>query len=355
VDEQTFSTLTVIAMVAVAAPLLSEATNRRIPSVVLELGAGILIGPFVLDVATVTPSVGSIAGIGLTFLFFMAGYEINISEIKGRPLDLGVLGWFISLALAFGVAAALVPSGFALSTMLIGLTLTTTALGTLLPMLTDSGEATTKWGCYVLGLGAAGEFLPIVAIALLLTGHNPAGTSLLLVAFVALSAAAIAVALRPTPPRFARLLGRTMESSSQLPVRIAVLMIVLLVWIASALGLDVLLGAFAAGLVVRLANHGEDAHLIDVKLSALAFGLFVPVFFIVSGMTLDLDALTQNATTILRVPLFLGLFVLVRGVPTLFLYRRDMGARDRVAAGLLAATALPSSSPSRGSGSTTAR
>jgi Kef-type K+ transport system membrane component KefB len=232
-------------------------------------------------------------------------------------------------------------TGFALSTLLIGLALTTTALGTLLPMLEDNGEMHTRFGALVLGIGGVGEFLPIVAITLLLTGHNPFGTGLLLVGFVALAGGAAALALRPTPHRVALLLGRTLDTSSQLPIRIAVLMVVLLVWVASRLGLDVLLGAFAAGLVVRLANQGETAHVIEMKLSALAFGMFVPVFFIVSGMSFDVHALTNSVGTILRVPVFLGLFLVVRGLPTLWFYRRDLEVPDRVAAALLASTALP--------------
>jgi Kef-type K+ transport system membrane component KefB len=137
------------------------------------------------------------------------------------------------------------------------------------------------------------------------------------------------------------MLGRTLDTSSQLPVRIAVLIVLGLVWVASRLGLDVLLGAFAAGLVVRLANQGEDAHVIELKLSGLAFGLFVPVFFIVSGMQLDLDALTQDIGTMLRVPLFLALFLVVRGIPTLWSHRRELVGRDRIAAALFASTALP--------------
>ena len=149
------------------------------------------------------------------------------------------------------------------------------------------------------------------------------------------------MAIRPTPPRVVELLGRTLDSSSQLPIRIAVLLIALLVWVASELGLDILLGAFVAGLVVRLANHGEQAHVIEQKLSSVAFGVFVPFFFIVSGMSFDLDALTKNPVTLLRLPLFLGLFLVVRGVPVLLLYRRDSARAQLLPMVLLSATALP--------------
>jgi Kef-type K+ transport system membrane component KefB len=146
---------------------------------------------------------------------------------------------------------------------------------------------------------------------------------------------------RVTPHRIALLLGRMFDASSQLPIRIAVLLVAFLVWVAGQLGLNVLLGGFAAGLAVRLANQGENAAVIDTKLSALAFGMFVPVFFVVSGISFDLDALTASPATLLCVPLFLTLFLVVRGIPTLVSQRRELGLGDRVAAALLASTALP--------------
>jgi Kef-type K+ transport system membrane component KefB len=340
-DTTTLSTVALIAAVATLAPLISEATDRRVPSVVLELVGGILIGQQVLALATETPTVSALSGFGLSFLFFMAGYEIEFAEIRGRPLTLAALGWAISLVIALGVAAVLLVIGFTLSELLIALALTTTALGTLLPMLQDANLLHTRFGSYILAIGGAGEFLPIVAIALFLSGDNPFESTVLLMAFVFLAAAAVAVALRPTPPRVVELLGRTLDSSSQLPIRIAMLLIALLVWVASELGLDILLGAFVAGLVVRLANKGSQAHLIEQKLSSIAFGVFVPIFFVVSGMGFDVDAFVDEPVTLLRVPLFLVLFLVARGTPVFLLYRHDVARFDLVPMALLSATALP--------------
>jgi Kef-type K+ transport system membrane component KefB len=341
VDTTTLATVALIAAIATIAPLISEATDRKIPSVVLELAAGIIVGPQVLAWAVETPTVKSLAGFGLSFLFFMAGYEIEFAEIRGRPLKLATVGWLISLLLALGVAAVLLITGFTVSELLIALALTTTALGTLLPMLQDADALHTRFGAHMLAIGGAGEFLPIVAIALFLSGDSPLDSTLLLVAFVLLAAGAVAVAIRPTPPRVVALLGRTLDASSQLPIRIAVLLIALLVWVASELGLDILLGAFAAGLVVRLANKGENAHVIEQKLSSVAFGVFVPIFFVVSGMNFDLDSFIDQPITLLRVPLFLGLFLVIRGLPVFLLYRRDVPRWDLKPLALLSATALP--------------
>ena len=311
------------------------------PSVVLELLGGILIGTQVLDVAQSTDVVESLSEIGLCFLFLMAGYEIDFARVRGRPLRLAVLGWLISLAVGLGAAGVMVLSHAALHALLIGLAVTTTAIGTLLPMLRDNGEVDTRWGSYMLAAGAVGEFLPIVAIAVLLTSDNPAGTVVLLIAFVALVVLAATIALRPRPPRVVEMLRRTVESSAQLPVRIVVLLVILLVWIASDLGLDILLGAFSAGIIFRLLNTGEEAAVVSTKLEAVGFGFLIPIFFVVSGMDFDLDTLVDNPSTVLRLPLFLALFLIARGLPALLLYRRDLAPRDRFALGFFSATALP--------------
>ncbi len=341
-DDSTISSLAWIALAAVLAPIVVEALRRfRIPGVVVEIALGIIIGQQVLKLAEVGPFVAGLSDLGLAFLMFLAGYEIDLQEIRGRPLARASAGWAISLGLAFAFAYVEVTTGFALSTLYIGLTLTTTALGTLLPMLRDAGVAETRFGSYVLAAGTVGEFGPVVAIALLLTSDNPFTTTLLLVAFVAVAVAAALLATRRQPLRVVDVLRRNLHSSAQLPVRISVLLIVLLVWLASALHLDVLLGAFAAGIVVRLFSAGEDGEVVRVKLEAIGFGFLVPVFFIVSGMSFDLDALIHQPATLARLPVFLGLFLVVRGVPAFLLYRKDVDRSELMPLALFSATALP--------------
>ena len=341
-DSTSASSLTLIVVVAVLAPLLAEWLKRfRVPGVVLEIGLGILIGQQVLGWASVTTVVASFGNLGLSFLMFLAGFEIDLDRIKGRPLNRATIEWFVSLAVALGVAAVLVVTGFAISDLLIGLALTTTALGTLLPMLRDADALESEFGALILAVGTVGEFLPIVAIALLLTSDNPGATALLLVVFIVLAVGATLVATRARSPRVVGLMQRHLNSSAQLPVRVAVLMVVGLVWVASHLGLDVLLGAFAAGIIVRLFTAGEEQHAVGSKLEAIGFGFLVPIFFVVSGMKFDLDALTSDPTTLLRVPLFLALFLVVRGLPALLLYRKDLPRPDRAALAFFSATALP--------------
>ena len=342
-DPASASSLALIGVVAVLAPLFADGIKRwvRVPGVVLEIALGIVIGPQVLGLAEVTDIVSVFGNLGLTFLMFLAGFEIDLDRIKGRPLDRATRGWFLSLFIGLACGAVLVLDGFAHSDLLIGLAVTTTALGTLLPMLSDAEVLETRFGALVLAVGTVGEFLPIVAIALLLTSDNPGLTVVLLVVFIALAVAATLIATRARSPRVIELMRRHLDSSAQLPVRIAVLLVVALVWVAGHLGLDVLLGAFTAGIIVRLFTAGEQAEAVGSKLSALGFGFLIPIFFVVSGMKFDLDALLDEPTTLLRVPVFLVLFLVARGVPAMVLYRHDLPRRDRAALAFFSATALP--------------
>ena len=341
-DSASASSLALIIVAAVLAPLAAEALRRfRIPGVVLEIAFGVVIGQQVLGLAEVTPVVAGFGNLGLSFLMFLAGYEIDLERIKGRPLSLATRGWFLSLAIGLACGAVMVLDGFAHSDLLIGLAVTTTALGTLLPMLSDGGVLESRFGALVQAVGTVGEFLPIVAIALLLTSDNPGTTALLLVAFIGLAVAATLLATRARTPRVIGLMRRHLDSSAQLPVRIAVLLVVALVWVAGHLGLDVLLGAFTAGIIVRLFTAGEQAEAVGSKLSALGFGFLIPIFFVVSGMKFDLDALLDEPSTLLRVPVFLALFLLARGVPAMLFYRRELSRRDRAALAFFSAAALP--------------
>jgi Kef-type K+ transport system membrane component KefB len=247
----------------------------------------------------------------------------------------------VSFALALGFAFVLVSSGLALDTLIVGLALTTTALGTLLPIVADAGVLATGFGTYLVGIGTVGEFGPIVVVAVLLTGKDPRITAVLLVAFVAVAALSAVLATRVHPPRFVALLRRHLNSSSQLPVRVSVLLVLSLVYLAFELGLDVLLGAFAAGIVVRLLTKGDDSDVIKGKLEAIGFGFLIPIFFIVSGIHFDLHILVSRHSALLRLVLFLALMAVVRGLPALVLYRRELSLSERVPLALFSATGLP--------------
>jgi Kef-type K+ transport system membrane component KefB len=338
----TATSIVIIAAAAVVAPLLAEGLRRwRIPSVLFELLLGILIGPAVLGWVEVDEFIKGLSEFGLAILFFMAGYEIDFKRLKGAPLNRGVGGWIVSLVLGLGLGAVLALEGFVLSSLLVGLALTTTAIGTLLPMLRDRGLLETRFGGFMTAAGAVGEFGPILAITILLSASSPLTEALLLVLFAVLAVAVAAMATRPQPPALVEMLQRHLSTSTQLPVRIIILLIVGLVVVATDLGLDNLLGAFAAGMIARLALSPEQTTALTPRLEAIGFGFLIPIFFIVSGVNFDLDALTSSPTTMLKVPLFLVLMLLVRGLPALVVYKGLLSVRQRVALALLQATALP--------------
>ena len=341
-ETHTVLSLTAIAVCAVLAAMLADVFRRtRVPEVVVLLVLGILIGPQGLHLATVEPSISSLAELGLAFLMFMAGYEINLERIKGRPMALATIGWLASVALALGIGWVLVSTGKALNTLVIGMALTTTALGTLLPILRDAGVLQTKLGAHVLAVGTLGEFGPIVAISVLLTGTHHVLALVLLVVFVIVAVGAAMVATRPKPPRFVDMLQRHLHTSSQLPVRISFMLTMVLILLAAELKLDILMGSFAAGLVFRLMVVQGDDKVVDRKLEAIGFGFLIPIFFIVSGMRFDLDALFASPKALFRMPIFLLLFLVVRGVPALVLYGRELSAKGRLSLAFFSGTALP--------------
>jgi Kef-type K+ transport system membrane component KefB len=338
----TVSTLFLIAVIAVLAPLLSEITPvRMLPVVVAEIVLGIAAGPL-LDIAEPDALLTLLAGLGLAFLFFLAGAEIDINRISGRPLLLGASGWACSLVLAVIVAAGLAAADIASPVKFVAAALATTALGTLMPILRDAHVLETHLGRYVIAVGMFGELCPIILISLLLSGStDEALTTALLIAFTIIALACAVAAKRLRPPRFMALLDRSMHTTSQLPVRVCVLLLVALVYVARDFGFDVILGAFAAGMVVSLASPSiKEPEVLKHKLEAIGFGFLVPVFFITSGITFDLDGLTSDPGAVALVPIFLLALLAVRGLPAL-LYSRDLGRREQLALAFYSATTLP--------------
>lgn len=335
------TSLVLITSAAVLAPIVAELTGPlRVPSVVIELVLGILLGPSVLNAVHVSPVISALSDLGLSFLMFLAGFELELQRIRGRPVALAGAGWLISLALAFGAAFALVSTGLALDTLIVGLALTTTALGTLLPVLTDAGVINTGFGALVSAAGAAGEFGPILMMAVFLANKDPLVGAALVISFIAIATTTAVLATRAHPPQVLALLRRHLHSSAQLPVRVSVLCVTLLVFLAFKLGLDVLLGAFAAGIVVRQFTEADHIEVLKSKLDAIGYGFLVPIFFVVSGVQFDLHLLLTDASAWARLAMFLVLMLIVRGTPVALLYR-FLGRAEQLALALFSATTLP--------------
>ncbi len=338
--DETSALVMVIAAALAAVIVLALSPRVVIPVVVLELLLGILIGPQGLDLARLDPTTTLLGDLGLGMLFFFAGYEIDFERIKGRPLELAAVGWAISLALAYGIGGLLAAAGIILSFLYTGSAMATTAIGTLIPILTDAGEIRTKFGTYLLGAGAIGEFGPIMLVTLILSTGHPLHEAVVLVVFILLAVFTGILAVR-SAWRGWPLVEKTFETSSQLAVRLAVVLVFSLVALAAQLGLDLLLGGFVAGMITRIALRGREVSVFDSKLTAVGYGLLIPFFFVSSGMGFDLNALTSSTTAMLKVPMFVGLFLIVRGIPALLLYRTELDLRDRFALAVYCATELP--------------
>ncbi len=339
VDPGTFLAIVAASALAGTIAALAGARGLLLPVVVVELLLGIVLGPRVLGLH-VSQFISFFSDLGLGLLFFFAGYEIDLRRIAGRPLWLGLAGWAVSLALAYAIGGVLASAGVVLSLLYTGSALSTTAIGTLIPILSDTGELRTRFGTYLLGAGAVGEFGPILLLTLILSTQGTVHNGLILIAFIGLAVGVAVFAVR-SAERTLPLLEQTLESSSQLAVRWIVVLVFALALIASELGLDLLLGGFAAGMITRQVLRAHELPAFDSKLTAVAFGVFVPFFFIVSGMKLDVAALFSSASGVLKMVVFLLLFVLVRGTPALLLYRGVLDARERVALALMCSTQLP--------------
>lgn len=341
VDVDTGSFLVISFTAALAATLVTFGGRWVfVPVVVLELLLGILIGPDLLGLADSDQFIQFFSNLGLGMLFFFAGYEIDFERIRGTPLNLALVGWAISLVIAYALGGLLVATGLVLSTLFVGSAMATTAIGTLIPILADADELKTRFGTYLLAAGAVGEFGPILLITILFSTGTALGSAAILLLFVAVAVFAALFAVRFVGAGWEKIEG-ALETSSQLPVRVSVVLVFALAYLASDLGLDLLLGGFVAGIITRLALRGREVRIFESKLSAIGYGFLIPFFFVVSGVNFDVSALVADPRRLVLVPIFFLLFLVVRGVPAMLLYRRVLGGRDRSALAFFSATELP--------------
>ena len=293
--------------------LLSRLSRRVVlPTVVCEIVLGILIGPEALGIAEVDPYLQYLSTLGLALLFFFVGLEVVEHRVPNTVLARGTRGWVISAAAGLAVGVALQAFGLDAKWWVLGIALTTTSLGALAPILRDAGILPTPLGVALLGSGVAGEFWPIVVISVFLTGTYGAGEEvLLLVVFGAIVAGGAATALRARPPRVVRVIQETIHTTGQAAVRISLLVLAALVLLARDSGFDSVLGAFAAGLIVGLAIDGPAGEPVRARIEGIAFGFLVPIYFITTGMTFDIDSLL-TAKGLALAALFLGLLMCPR-------------------------------------------
>ncbi|HYO19150.1 MAG TPA: cation:proton antiporter [Dermatophilaceae bacterium] len=343
--DASFVNLLAISAIALLAPLLvGFAPRLRIPSVVLEIIVGVIVGPSVLGWVSVDLPVQILAVFGLAFLLFLAGLEIDLLLLKGRLLHLSLLGYGITLVLGLGLGSLFTAVGYASAPLLIAITLSATALGLVVPVLKDAGQLRSTVGQTAIVAATVADFAAIVLLSLFFSASDSSTGSkvVLLALFVALVALTAVVVLRAgMSSRLGEVLQRLQDTTASIRVRAAVLLLVAFVALASRFGLESILGAFLAGAVVGLVDRDASSHpSFRLKLEAIGYGFLVPVFFISSGIRLDLTGLFARPSSLLLVPLFLGALLLVRGIPALLFLPR-LGRRATLAASLLQATSLP--------------
>jgi Kef-type K+ transport system membrane component KefB len=333
---QALSSLFVVALVAALAPLVVGVLARlRVPQVVVLIIGGVVIGPQVLGWAE-PASIELVTNVGLGFLFLLAGYELNLTLFRQKAGWLALVGWAVSVVLALAVAGLLEAAGLVRAFVPVALALTTTAMGTLLPILRDNDMVGGPFGRYVLAAGAVGEFLPVVAIAIFL-GANGKFFGLISLCAVGVLALLLTLVPRLVPSRVVQIIREGEHATAQTTLRWTLALLLLLLVVANDFGLDVVFGAFLAGVVLRRWAPG-DVHVLEEKLDAVGYGFFIPVFFVASGMGLDLRSIVEAPG---RLILFFVLLLVVRGLPTLLLYRTALPLPQRVELVFLAATALP--------------
>jgi Kef-type K+ transport system membrane component KefB/endonuclease/exonuclease/phosphatase family metal-dependent hydrolase len=343
--EITYGGLLVVGLVAAGAPLLANLARRlHLPSPALEIVLGIVVGPQVLDwVAADDVAVEVVSSLGVAFLLFLAGLELDLQGLRkrGRPI---LRSFGLTLVLAMPVAFGLHLVDQSDQTTFLAIALIATSLGLVVPILQDSGQLETPFGITVVGNASMAEFGSILLLSLFFSveGTRPAIETVLLGLFALVVVVVFLALVRAErSASFSTTVLRLENTSAQLGVRIAVAVLLVFVALSNELRLETVLGAFVAGALLKLID--PEARLTHerfmAKTEAIGYGFLVPAFFVTTGVQLDLDALFATPRSALVVPAFLVGLLIVRAIPAV-VYVREMGPRRAAAAGLLQATSL---------------
>ncbi len=344
-DAVSFDNLAAVAAVAFVAPLLlGLAPALRLPSVLVEITAGIILGPSVLGWVEADAAVNVLALIGVGFLLLLAGLEIDVDRLRGAVLRLALVGFAISFAIAVAVAYGLDAAGIVGAPFLVAVILSATSLAVVLPLLKDAGLAGSAFGQMVIAAASIADVATVILLSLFFS-EQTAGVGVRLALFAVFGALCVAggfvIAAGGHVPSVSGTLLRLQDTTAQIRVRGAFLLLMVFSIIAQRFGLEAILGTFLAGMMLKLADRdGAMTHShFHEKLTEAGFGFFIPVFFVASGLRLDANALFSNSSTLLHVPVLVLALYLIRGLPA-FLYTGLLGARRAVAAGLLQSTTL---------------
>ncbi|CCY05317.1 putative uncharacterized protein [Eggerthella sp. CAG:1427] len=345
-----FISLAIIALIAALAPLIANLIPKKlIPETVLLLIGGAVLGPSVLNHIWLDETVLFLADLGTAMLFLLAGFEINPRTITGQEGKRGFKTWFITLAIAFALVMGVYHASFgelSIDALALAIALTTTAIGALMPILKERGILNNRVGESVLAYGTWGELGPVIAMALLLSTRAAWLTVIILLAFIALAVLVAVLGQRAAKAehQIFLILSQGRNTTSQTLVRVTMLLLIALVAISAIFDLDIVLGAFAAGFILRYIVP-EDDHILEEKLMAIGYGFLIPLFFIVSGAKIDIGAVASQPLLLIG---FICLLLLVRAVPIFVAMRTDsnpevkaLGAANHATVSFYCTTALP--------------
>lgn len=352
-DHTAFEGLLWVFILAALAPIIADVIPKiTVPIVVIELLLGIIAGPHIFGLVHGNGGLDIARELGVIFLFFLAGFEVDFEGIKGNPLRNAAIAWIAGFALAIGVAFGMQQMDLTSMFFLLAIAISTTSLGSLIPILQDSGQLGTRFGINVLSLGTIGEFAPVLLIAFALN-RSRAGflTALAIVAFIAVVVLLLAINRRAISQNkdshIRRIAIMTLDSSAQFGVRISMVLLIALVYLAARFDLDLLLGAFAGGFIVGqlgdVTSSKESRKVMEwlkMKFEAIGYGVLVPIFFVVTGIEFRLDELLESRKALLLVPVMVVVFLVVRGLPVLLGYQR-FTPKMRLRLAIVTATQLP--------------
>jgi Kef-type K+ transport system membrane component KefB len=336
----------IVVLVGFIAPLaLGFVPRLLLPSVVLEIVLGIVIGPSVLGWVEVDDPVAVLSIIGLAFLLFLAGLEIEFDKLRGKVLKVTAIGFALSFGLALIVSGALSGLGVLDHPLFVAIVLSATSLGVVIPVLKDAGEVGSTFGQLVIAGATIADFATVILLSLFFSRESGSTASKVILLgglFVVAVLVALLIAGVEHSRRLGEVLRRLQDTTAQIRIRAAFVLLIGLVALATELGLEVILGAFIAGAIISLVDRDRAMTHPDFrrKLEAAGFGIFIPIFFVTTGVRYDLGALLAGASTVVMAPIFLAALLVGRGLPAV-LYRRLLGGRQAAIAGLLQSTSLP--------------
>ncbi|EFR31311.1 cation:proton antiporter [Eremococcus coleocola] len=326
-----FISLMIIAGISAFTPIVARIIPKQIvPETVLLIVAGAILGPNMFDLIKAdSNAITVLSELGCAFLFLLAGYEINPRVLTAKDGKKGLATWAVSLLIAFILTSFLpqLASGTQ-GKIATALLFTTTALGALMPILKEEGIMDTVIGDKVIAYGTWGELATVLAMAVLLSTRATWATGLILglLVIICLWISFIANKAVEHDTRLYNFIEAKAKTTSQSMVRLTILLLILLVAFSAVFELDIVLGAFAAGFVLRYISPADNKDL-EEKLDGIAYGFLVPLFFIVSGAHIDLAAVLKYP--ILLVVFILGL-VLIRAIPIVVSLSLEKDKEDRL-------------------------